>query len=455
MKQTPSLPAPMPGLATDDPAFWLAHWQKMGQPWRTEPEIDTQRQEYLTQHRAILPDIRQGIYPFKGIKLSRADIEWLLATHENGRGPIVYNDESQQRRIGLDLRGVDLHYVNLSGLPLTYMCGGLNQEERAFASTEQAEMAAVHLEEADLNRAHLERADLYRAHLKGVNLYRAHLEEAYLKEGHLEEAILTRAHLEGAWLIRTHLERVDLKEAHLEGSSLREAHLEGCVFREAFFDTATNLRNITLGNEKFGFALLADLHWSDVNLAVVNWSQVKVLGDELVARQRKTSKGEKKEMTIRLEEYQAAVRANRQLTATLRDQGIHEEANRFAYRAHILHRRVLWWQQKPLAFFFSWFLYLLAGYGYRPGRSIISYLLVIGIFALIYFGLSATIAGSHHLEWYEALVVSMTAFHGRGFFADQFKPGDPQALVAAAEAVVGLLIEISFIATFTQRFLGK
>jgi hypothetical protein len=27
--------------------------------------------------------------------------------------------------------------------------------------------------------------------------------------------------------------------------------------------------------------------------------------------------------------------------------------------------------------------------------------------------------------------------------------------LAAAEAVVGLLIEISFIATFTQRFLGK
>ena len=134
---------------------------------------------------------------------------------------------------------------------------------------------------------------------------------------------------------------------------------------------------------------------------------------------------------------------------------MHEEADRFAYRAHLLHRRVLWWQQKLLAFFFVWFLYLLAGYGYRPGRSIIAYLLVIGIFALIYFGLGATIGGSHHLEWYEALVVSMTAFHGRSFFADPFKPSDPQAFVAAAEAVVGLLIEISFIATFTQRFLGK
>jgi hypothetical protein len=49
----------------------------------------------------------------------------------------------------------------------------------------------------------------------------------------------------------------------------------------------------------------------------------------------------------------------------------------------------------------------------------------------------------------------MTAFHGRGFFPDQFHPGDPQALVAAIEALVGLLIEVTFIATLTQRLFGK
>ncbi len=46
-------------------------------------------------------------------------------------------------------------------------------------------------------------------------------------------------------------------------------------------------------------------------------------------------------------------------------------------------------------------------------------------------------------------------FHGCGFFATAFQPGDPQAGLAALEAVFGLLIEISFIATFTQRFFGS
>jgi hypothetical protein len=56
------------------------------------------------------------------------------------------------------------------------------------------------------------------------------------------------------------------------------------------------------------------------------------------------------------------------------------------------------------------------------------------------------------------IVFSLTSFHGRGFF-----PGlgvsaslhSPLVVLAAVEAVVGLLIEISFIATFTQRFFGR
>jgi hypothetical protein len=58
------------------------------------------------------------------------------------------------------------------------------------------------------------------------------------------------------------------------------------------------------------------------------------------------------------------------------------------------------------------------------------------------------------VNWYEALVLSVSAFHGRGFFQPLQNPGDPVAILAAAEAVIGLLIEISFIATFTQRFFG-
>ena len=103
----------------------------------------------------------------------------------------------------------------------------------------------------------------------------------------------------------------------------------------------------------------------------------------------------------------------------------------------------------------SLFFDLLAAYGYSPLRSAVAYVFIIVSFSIIYFALGSNMPRHYHLEWYEALVVSLTAFHGRGFFSNQFTPGDPQSFVAAAEAVIGLLIEISFIATFTQRFFDK
>jgi hypothetical protein len=111
---------------TNDEEAWKGYWKLQGQPWRTQPEIETERQKYLAEHRNIIPDIERGIYPFKGIKLNRADVEWLLATHENGGGPVDRSKESEWARAGLDLRGADLRGTDLTNLPLARMVGGLN-----------------------------------------------------------------------------------------------------------------------------------------------------------------------------------------------------------------------------------------------------------------------------------------------------------------------------------------
>jgi hypothetical protein len=54
-----------------------------------------------------------------------------------------------------------------------------------------------------------------------------------------------------------------------------------------------------------------------------------------------------------------------------------------------------------------------------------------------------------------AVVLSITSFHGRGFF-----PGSSEALtspivaMATVEALIGLFIELVFIAAFSRRFLA-
>lgn len=430
--------------SNEDKEAWKEYWKNQNQPWRTEPEIDEKRQKFLAERRAITPDIEQGIYPFKNIKLSRADVEWLLATHENGRGPVDWSNESERMRQGLDVRGADLRRVDLCLLPLARLQGGIDIEWGSTQLTiERFWEGAVHLEEALLSKTHLEGAILREAHLERAILDRAYLEKVDLSYARLEGANLPGSHLEGAILYATHLEKANLYLCHVEGTNLRAAHLEGAILEKVYLSD----------NKRIG-PLLADVEWGSDNLAVVNWSQVKMLGDEYEAMQKK-SNGKIKNRNSILEEFEKAVRANRQIAVALREQGLDEEAARFAYRAQKLQRVVFRLQGKRYLgqYLFSLFLDMLAGYGYRPIRCFIAYLLVITTFATAYFMIGRTVGP--HLSPISAWVLSMTSFHGRGFFPGGIGLDDPLTVLAALEAFVGLLIEVTFIATLTQRLFGK
>jgi hypothetical protein len=343
------------------------------------------------------------------------------------------------------------------------------------AKLQRAFIYKAHVEGANFLQADLKKANLSESHLEGSYIEAAHLDEVYLFNTHLEWAYLGDAHLEDATLLGAHLAGADLRDSHLEGAFLQDAHFEGKVlpadvvkhvseeleielFQEVappavltgvFFDSATKLSYAILGDSKFGYVSLADVNWGNTNLSLQDWSSMKMLGDEREARNSIDIEGERKGKQTRLFEYRSAVRAYRQLATALRAQGLNEDAARFAYRAQLMQRKVYLQSRKIWQYLGSLFLDLLSGYGYKVVRCFIAYFLVIGIFATIYHFLGTNPA------WNESIVISMTAFHGRGFFPEQFKPGDPQAMVAAIEAFVGLLIEVTFIATLTQRLFGK
>ena len=461
-----------PRPTESDPDAWKTYWEARGQSWRTEPEISVERQAELAKSYTIVPNIQRGIYPFKGMKLSRADIEWLLATHENGCGPIDWSDTNQQERRGLDVRGADLRGAQLQNLPLACLHAGLTFEEYGQATEEQRDIAGVLMEEADLSGAQLQGAFLIRAQLQKAKLSKAQLQKAFLIEAQLQEANfrdaqLQRANLVGAQLQRANLRNANLQEASLIRTQLQDAWLWRAQLQRANLSGAklqgVELLDTVFSDENHVGPELVDVEWGDTNLAVVDWSQIKILSDEYWWIQGKRGINEfierhgyaAFEFSLKNPElkYREALRANRQLSVALQNQGLNEDAARFAYRAQRLQRILLRQQHKVGQYLFSWLLDLIAGYGYRPGRSVCWYLVVILGFALAYH-----LFGGLSLFPPDAFIYSLTSFHGRGFF-----PGlehttslhDPLVMLAALEAVVGLLIEISFIATFTQRFFGK
>src|SRR2546430_7684802 len=128
--QARQLPATLHSSTTNDCDLWRDYWRKQKQPWRTEPEIEVQRQAELVQYSHTLADSEQGHYPFKDTKLTRADIEWLLAAHEDERPFMNEKDQEPGTQEELDLRGANLRKMRLSGLPLKNVRGGLPQEDR-------------------------------------------------------------------------------------------------------------------------------------------------------------------------------------------------------------------------------------------------------------------------------------------------------------------------------------
>lgn len=351
------------------------------------------------------------------------------------------------------------------------------------ANLESAILTGAQLSGTDLNYAQLDGADLDGADLKGADLSLASFEKAHLTSARLNSAFLMWTQLEGAYLDNAQLEGAYLGETHLGRVDLRWAQLDGASLDEAVL------------YDKQGIGpRLVDVRWGNINITSVDWTSVKMLEDEHYARQTKD-----------VYNYREAVRAYRQLSVVLGDQGLNEDAARFAYRAQVLQRKVqlmelaqwrwiknveVWiqniqnwkpflaiWQrihisgvwkqitkfgqwsrrvgiqmQKMGAFLFSFFLDLLAGYGYRPGRTLFWYLLAIVGFA------SAYVFYGHIPPFPDALVFSLMSFHGRGFFpslSGETSLHNPLVVLAALEAVIGLFIEISFIATFTKRFFGS
>jgi hypothetical protein len=98
--------------STDDPDAWLDHWSRLGQLWRREPEIGADRQRFLAQCcESSAGSVEHP--PFKGIKLDRADVEWLLATYS-----ARIEDAGNGQRF--NLHGADLHGVNLESRGLRF-----------------------------------------------------------------------------------------------------------------------------------------------------------------------------------------------------------------------------------------------------------------------------------------------------------------------------------------------
>ncbi len=312
-------------------------------------------------------------------------------SHDDHRG----TDFSNARLHGADLTGATLtrsifshaHLLPLrtQGSPLAprkaqqqMSCADLR-----WAKMEKAIFHAARLRGARLDNAILTGATFTQAHLSSVTFDGACLEGAdfsaarFYEEGQdnspsfvgasLEGVKLNAASLHKTKLTRAGLAGADLRGAHLQGADLTGAHVEGKAMEPdalvrirkiiaafpdalppanlegAIFNRTTTLHGLTFGAPTYGAALVADAVWGDAKLDVVDWEHVERirLGEEIEAGRPKKGNGTAKIRSERVSEYRRAIRANRQLSLVLQEQGLSVESAHFAYHARLLEDDVI------------------------------------------------------------------------------------------------------------------
>jgi hypothetical protein len=395
-----------------------------GEPDDQEPNLERQ-----ADLRAVYDaNVLAGRPPYESVEIhTLGELRWVL--HERGWSG---DYDFFQVKYGLippgtptaraDLRGALMPQVNLKGVRLRR------------ARLQGANLTRANFEDADLVNIEGRDADFGFANFTGALLV-----SSDLTHGHFRGATLSHVQLRHAQLSGTGLYKVDLRGANLTGAHMDES----TVLAGAALDSCTQV---------------ADVIWNGALLAGVDWARLTMLGDEQLARTLVGPAGQSIPRALRLERYEAAVRAYRQLAMALRDQGLNEDADRFAYRAQVLQRVVLRRQWSWGRWLFSWLLAALAGYGYRLSRILIAYGLVLIVFAAIFLSVGLPLAPGTHLTTLQAVMaalqMSLTAIHGRVFF-EQLWLGSTLAWAAAVESVFGIVIEGVFVAMLIQRFFAR
>lgn len=330
------------------------------------------------------------------------------------------------------------------------------------ARLNRANLTGAQLVSADLSEASLRHAILVRADITCACFDRADLQHADLTKTAQDvptsyssrQARLSfeRANLDGAILVEASLAQANLQLAVLTGADLTRANLLGADLRRARMDVATTLEQVKLDDASVpaaGKIRIADIVWNGAPLETIPWHQLDCTGDEGVARQPDLSR------ELRIQTYGAAARGYHSLQIALHNQGLADPGAKFHMREMEMERKRFWYERRGLQWLFSWLLKIVCGYGELPLRTALSYVVIVVAFGCAYFVLTNQLSNAaDHLQWYDALLLSVFSFHGRGFFQVVYDPGDIISIPAAIEAIIGLFIEAIFIATFSRRFLN-
>lgn len=342
-------------------------------------------------------------------------------------------------------------------------------KDLAGAILRDQDLEEAYLSEAELSGANLEGSNLRHADLSDSNLSRAnlgwcYLEGADLSGANVSHASLNSANLKDADLSNARLIHTDLSLASLENASLTNADLRGAELY------GTNLSGANLFNADFRGAKLYGANLNGVkNLRYAMFDSVvveEVVGDRLV-REGKFEEA--------IESYNRAIDVYLLLKKLFTENGVYDTAatysigewrvrgkiQRIGYKAigskHVksflpigarLRKRWVAMIEGYARWLFNRFLYHTSSYGESPLRVFLTTLVVVFLYAVLYWFLGAVEGASTFLEnLYFSLVTFTTVGYG------DYVPKTSYHLLAVSEAFLGAFMMAFFVVVLSRKLI--
>jgi len=314
---------------------------------------------------------------------------------------------------------------------------------------------------------HLSDKDSYAGLLvKAVNgaqdLTGANLKKVCARKMHLEKARLSKANISQADFSGAHFFDCDLEGSDMVGANLSDCDFTHCNIKKSDL-TKASLLNARLWSSDLTDANLTESDLSGADMWSAKLYNVKLWHTLLTGAKSITrmsfSGGSKAFDNAMINEAGAlsAEESYRDIKQYFISNGMYNDASWASFKEKTMERLALKkkgdWNYLP-----SLFMNILCGYGEKPYRIILSALLTIITFALLYFSLNTVERSgdpSYIFRWYDYLYYSTITFTtvGYGDFVPRAHP--ICRLLAAAEAFSGVFVTGLFIFTLARKYSAR
>ena len=289
--------------------------------------------------------------------------------------------------------------------------------------------------------------------LKKVVAQDLDLSNCDLRNSSFSQVHLTRAHFIGSNLSNSDMIGAKFIECDFVGSQLRRVNMTRAIFLDVSFSHA-DIRNAYLSearfdNTDFMGALLCNS---------VLWNTELTGAKHLKKKSFKNLKSFPKGRRVFLSESNALVACEsyRNIRHYFYKQGLHEDASWAAYRELTMERKHFFEKKDP-KYIPSLLMDVLSGYTEKPNRVILSSLVLILLFGLLYYLLNVPMATnqagiSGRTSFWDNLYFSFITFTTVGYGDFVPRPFAAFRILVCAEAFSGPFMAGLYIFTLTRRY---